>query len=230
MPKYLFAILTAGASLTAISPTPVLAQTREPSRFTGVRVEALVGYDMLRSGSGDDDAASIDDEGGDDSVNGVMYGVGIGYDFDLGGVVAGIEGEISDSTGKQEGSDAFEGIDVAAGLSVGRDLYVGGRIGFAAGPSTLIYAKGGYTNTTIGAFAQIDDERFEDKSSVDGFRLGAGIEQMFGDSAYGKLEYRYSRYGKLELGDDLQAELGDADASEIDLDRHQLVVAFGLRF
>ena len=231
MPRHLFAILTAGTSLTGTLATPVLAQSTEPSPFGGVRIEALVGYDMLRPGDdGNEDVGSADGEGSDDSIDGLMYGLGVGYDFDLGGVVAGIEGEISDSTGKQEGRDSFDDIDVAAGLSIERDLYVGGRIGFAAGPSTLIYAKGGYTNTTVNAFAQVADERFEDKASVDGFRIGTGIEQMFGATAYGKLEYRYSRYGKLELGDDLAAELGEMDASKIDLDRHQVVVAFGLRF
>lgn len=231
MPRYLFAILTAGTSLTGISASPVLAQSTERSPFGGVRVEALVGYDMLRPGSGDDeDDVTADGEAGDDLIDGVMYGLGVGYDFDLGGVVAGIEAEISDSTGKQKTSETFDGIDVAAGLSVGRDLYVGGRIGFAAGPSTLVYAKGGYTNTTIDAFAEIDGERFDDNASVDGFRLGAGIEQMFGANAYGKLEYRYSRYGKLELSDELAEEADEADASKIDLDRHQVVVAFGFRF
>ena len=226
MRKYLLAVM-----MTGIPATPALAQSTEPSRFSGIRVEAVAGYDMLRPGNdGNDDGDSSAEEGGDDSIDGVMYGLGVGFDLDLGGVVAGIEGEISDSTGKQKGSDTFDGIDVAAGLSVGRDLYVGGRIGFAAGPSTLIYAKGGYTNTTIDAFAEISGERFEDDASVDGFRLGAGIEQMFGANAYGKLEYRYSRYGKLELSDELAEEADEAGAGKIDLDRHQVVVAFGFRF
>lgn len=226
MRKYLLAIM-----MTGISATPALAQPTEPSRFSGIRIEAIAGYDMLRSGTDDnEDVGSAPGEGGDDSIDGVMYGLGVGYDFDLGGVVAGIEGEISDSTGKQKARDTFDGVDFAAGLSVGRDLYVGGRIGFAAGSSTLIYAKGGYTNTTIEAFAEIDGERFDDKASVDGFRLGAGIEQMFGASAYGKLEYRYSRYGKLELSDELADEADEMDGSNIDLDRHQVVVAFGFRF
>lgn len=223
MRKILLAII-----FTAASTTPVLAQSDDASRFSGVRVEALVGYDMLRSGDGDNQ--ELDEQGGDDSIDGLTYGLGVGFDFDLGGVVAGLEGEFSDSTAKRKEGESFEGIDVAAGLTVGRDLYVGGRLGFKAGPSTLIFAKGGYTNTRIGAFAEIDGERFDDDANAGGFRVGAGVEQLFGPNAYGKLEYRYSRYSKLDFGDDLASDIGEDSESDIDLDRHQVVVAFGFRF
>lgn len=223
MRKILLAIVLAGASAT-----PALSQSSETSSFGGLRVEALLGYDMLRSG--DDDNQQVAEQGGSDSVDGVTYGVGAGFDLDLGGIVAGIEGEFSDSTGKQKEEDSLEGIDVAAGLSIGRDLYVGGRLGFKPGPSTLIYAKGGYTNTRINAFAEIDGESFNDHANANGFRLGAGVEQLFGPNAYGKLEYRYSRYSKLELGDELASEIGQDNGSRIDLDRHQVVVGFGFRF
>lgn len=223
MRNHLLAIVLTGASAS-----PALAQAAEPSPFTGVRIEALAGYDMLRSG--DEDNQEAEESGGGDSIDGVTYGIGLGYDFDLGGVVAGIEGEISDSTGKQEDRDSIDGIDVAAGLSVGRDLYLGGRIGFKAGPTTLIYAKGGYTNTSVKSFLEIDGERFDTDAKVGGFRLGAGVEQLFGPSAYGKLEYRYSNYSKLELGDDFEGGADEDLQGDVDLDRHQVIVAFGFRF
>lgn len=219
MRKHLLAI-----ALTGTLAAPAFAQSAGASPFTGVRVEALAGYDILRSGdSGNQDG---DESGGGDSISGVTYGIGAGFDFDLGGVVAGIEGEISDSTAKRRERDSFDGVDVAAGLSAGRDLYVGGRIGFKAAPSTLIYAKGGYTNTSIDAFVEFDGERFADDARVGGFRLGAGVEQLFGPNAYGKLEYRYSSYSKLELSDDFDEDL----SGDVDLDRHQVIVAFGFRF
>jgi len=220
MRKHLLAMV-----MTGTLATPAFAQATEPS-FNGFRIEALAGYDMLRSGN--EDQQDSEDESGSDSINGVTYGIGLGYDFDLGGIVAGIEGEISDSTGKQTEQETFDGIAIAAGFKVGRDLYAGGRIGFNAGPSTLIYAKGGYSNTRVDAFVEVDGERFKTKGNVDGFRLGAGVEQLFGRNAFGKLEYRYSSYSKLESGDDFNE---DEDVrSDVDLDRHQVVVAFGFRF
>lgn len=223
MRNHLLAIVLTGASAS-----PALAQGSEPSPFTGVRIEALAGYDMLRSG--DEDNQEAGESGRGDSIDGVAYGIGLGYDFDLGGVVAGIEGEVGDSTGKQEDRNSFDGVDVAAGLSVGRDLYVGGRIGFKAGPATLIYAKGGYTNTAVKTFLEVGGDRFDADAKVDGFRLGAGVEQLFGPNAYGKLEYRYSSYSKLKPGEDFEGGTDEDLQGDVDLDRHQVVVAFGFRF
>lgn len=222
MRKHLLAI-----AMTGTLASPAFAQSTE-STFNGFRIEALAGYDMLRSGDGDNQG--LEEDGGDDSINGVTYGVGLGYDFDLGRLVAGIEGEISDSTAKQTDEDIIDGTAVSAGLKIGRDLYAGGRIGFKAGSATLIYAKGGYTNTRADAFLEVAGERFKTKGTVDGFRLGAGVEQMFGANAFGKLEYRYSNYSKLKSGDDFGDEAGEDLQSDVDLDRHQVVVAFGYRF
>lgn len=224
MRKYLLAIMMSGTLAS-----PALAQSTEGSPFTGFRVEGLAGYDVLRPGGGDEGS-----DGEADSIDGLLYGVGVGFDFDLGGVVAGIEGEFSKSTGKQNARDAVEGIDVASSFEVGRDLYIGGRIGFTAGSSTLIYAKGGYTNARVDASVEFDGAGFgesglagfETKARVDGFRLGAGIEQLFGPNVYGKLEYRYSNYSSFEVGDD-SAGTGN---EKIDLDRHQVVVGLGFRF
>ena len=218
MRKFILASLLAG-TLAA----PAFAQ--EASPFTGLRVEGIGGYDILKSGNQDDDGTDTSDDEGDESIEGALYGVGVGFDFDLGGVVAGVEGEFSESTGKQEFDETLDA-PFSGRIKTGRDLYVGGRIGVRAAPSTLVYAKAGYTNTKI-------DARFEDSETpanvldfddkVDGWRLGGGVEQLFGPNAYGKLEYRYSKYGDLEYnGSDMEAD--------IDLDRHQVVAAIGFRF
>src|SRR3546814_13386753 len=65
-----------------------------------------------------------------------------------------------------------------------------------------------------------------DVCNADGFRVGAGVEQLFGPTAYGKLEYRYSNYSNLEHNRE-----GTTDLSRnIDLDRHQVVAGVGFRF
>lgn len=225
MRKYVLAALVAGTFAA-----PALAQDA-PGAFTGFRVEGLLGYDVLKSGERDD-GADTDDNNGDESVEGALFGLGVGYDFDLGGVVAGIEGEFSESTGKQEQDETLDGINFTSSVKTGRDLYVGGRIGFRAAPSTLVYAKGGYTNTSVEAGFETDDDRFEFDSNVDGWRLGAGIEQLFGPNAYGKIEYRYSNYSNLDFSDDFdfdEFESEDFD-TDIDLDRHQIVAGIGFRF
>jgi outer membrane immunogenic protein len=218
MRKFILATLLAG---TLGAP----AAAQEASPFTGFRVEGIGGYDILKSGNKDDDGTDTSDDEGDESIEGALYGVGVGFDFDLGGLVAGVEGEFSESTGKQEFDETLDA-PFSGRIKTGRDLYIGGRLGVRAAPSTLIYGKAGYTNTKV-------DARFEDVGTlantvdfddkVDGWRLGAGVEQLFGPNAYGKLEYRYSKYGDLEFNNsDLEAD--------IDLDRHQVVAAIGFRF
>lgn len=224
MRMFLVAALLAG---TASAP----AFAQEASPFTGFRAEALVGYDSLRSGDDGDDGVDTGNDNGDESIDGVGYGVGVGYDFDLGGVVAGIEAEFAESSGTQEFGETVD-IPFSSRFEVGRDIYVGGRLGFRAGPSTLIYGKAGYTNTSIEAAFANDDSRFDLDANVDGWRLGAGIEQLFGPNAYGKIEYRYSNYSNLDYANDF--DLDDLDAedfdTDIDLDRHQVIAAIGFRF
>jgi outer membrane immunogenic protein len=208
---------------------PALAQDASP--FTGPRIEGIIGYDALKSGDSDDDGVDTGENDGDESMEGALYGVGVGYDFDLGGLVAGVEGEFTESSGKQENDETLD-IPFNSRIETGRDIYVGARLGFKATPTTLLYAKGGYTNTSIEAQFEGDDDQFEFDSNVDGWRVGAGVEQVLGQNMFGKLEYRYSNYTNLDFSDDF--DLGDLDPenfdTDIDLDRHQVVAAFGVRF
>jgi outer membrane immunogenic protein len=209
--RYLLPFAVAGGLIAAA--TPAMAQSVEQAPFTGPHIEALVGYDSLSGGN----------DGVDDSVDGLQYGVGAGYDVQLGGFIAGIEGEFSGSTTKARGRDIFSPGD-GAELRAGRDLYVGGRLGLAATPSTLVYLKGGYTNTRVNLRAYDAGGYFENGNTLDGFRVGAGIEQKFnllGPSGFVKAEYRYSNYSNLNIG---------RFNADVDIDRHQLVAGVGIRF
>jgi len=213
MLKYVASALLAGVAMA--SAAPAFAQDRAP--FTGPRVEALVGYDSVRSGN---------EDAGDESIEGLTYGVGAGFDFDLGGVVLGVEGEYAESEGSQEFGQTIDGTAFLGSIEVGRDIYVGGRIGVPVTPRTLLYAKAGYTNTTVDSVFASPTDSAAFNASVDGYRLGAGVEQMLGRNLYLKAEYRYSNYNGLRFDDDV---FGDEDV-DIDLDRHQVMAGLGFRF
>jgi outer membrane immunogenic protein len=192
MRKYVLAALVAGAVAA-----PAMAQDSAP--FTGFRVEGIAGYDR----------AKVPGE----HANGVVYGVGAGYDFQTGGAVLGIEGEASDSTADK----CVTGFLVTGDRicsSAGRDLYVGGRVGGLVSPNTLIYGKAGYTNGRINTdytTATGGPASFRSRDNLDGLRVGAGVEHAVGRNAFVKVEYRYSNY-------------------EADVERHQAVAGFGFRF
>ena len=227
MRKIILAALLAGTVAA-----PAFAQTGEAAPFTGLRVEGIAGYDSLKSGESDDDGVDTGDNDGDESLEGAAFGVGVGYDFNLGSVVAGIEGEFTESTAEQENDETVDGVAFTSGVEVGRDLYIGGRIGFLAAPSTLVYAKAGYTNTSVEANVDGGGDRFEFDTNIDGYRLGAGVEQLFGPNVYGKLEYRYSNYSNLDFSDDFDLDDLESDDfdTDIDLDRHQVMGGIGFRF
>lgn len=198
MRKLVLAALAASA-MTA----PAFAQD---ATFTGPRVEALVGYDSASDGT-DGDAGSSD---------GVTYGGAIGYDVQLGGAVLGAEAELTGS-----GVDTRADSLLAAGdrlvVDLGRDIYLGARVGAAVTPTTLIYAKGGYTNARVDTTYEAGNTRTEISEDMEGFRVGAGAEFKLSNNMYLKGEYRYSNYGKI-------------DGYDIDVDRHQVVGGIGIRF
>ncbi|ALJ14694.1 outer membrane protein [Sphingopyxis macrogoltabida] len=196
-------IVSAAALAVATLSSPALAQD---TGFEGARVELLSGYDIVEG-----------DEG-------LVYGVAAGYDIAVGQGVIGIETELNDSSVREIYTDALVAGDELR-IGAGRDIYIGGRIGFAVAPNTLLYAKAGYTNAAI-------DVRYDDGTTVDkarpkgdGYRVGAGLEQkinaLFGAGGYGRLEYRYSNYGNVSYA-------GNSVGANID--RHQIVVGLGVRF
>jgi len=168
MLKYYVAAIMVAAAVAS----PVSAQ-EEPAPFAGPRVEAVAG---------------ISEE--------IFVGGGFGYDFQKGKLVFGVEGEVTTSVEK-DCEVLTPGIQDRLCLNIGRDLYAGGRVGFAVGRTTLLYAKAGYTNLRLKDTYDPGTgggTGFEFTRNLDGIRVGAGLEQKLGRNAYVKGEWRYSNY------------------------------------
>ncbi len=198
MRKLVLAALAASAMAT-----PAFAQD---TSFTGPRIEALVGYDTAKDGTGQDAGSS----------DGVTYGGAIGYDFQIGGAVIGAEAELTGSSVDTRADSLLVAGDRLV-TDMGRDIYVGARAGVAITPTTLLYAKGGYTNAKVNTTYTAGNTKTEISDDMEGFRIGAGAEFKLSSNMYLKGEYRYSNYGKI-------------DGYDIDIDRHQVVAGVGIRF
>jgi outer membrane immunogenic protein len=183
-------IALSAVAAAAIAATPAAAQAPQ-----GPRVEALVGYDAPRIDLSD---VGVNDKFKDE---GVLYGVGVGYDFALGnGASLGVDLEATDSNVKES--------NVAGTLETGRDLYAGGRVSFPLGADgSNVYLKGGYTNARFKA----TDGLVTASENLKGYRLGAGAQFAVSGKAYIGGEYRFSDY-------------------EQDVSRHQLALTLGTRF
>ncbi|WP_394269416.1 outer membrane protein [Qipengyuania sp.] len=217
------ALLIAAGAIAAVG-TPAMAQDAVNEAFTGPRAEVLLGYDISKAGSTADNDANEND---DQSIDGFNYGVGLGFDFAAGGVVLGVEGEYTGSTAKTEFNDGdFEGIGIG-NVETGRDLYIGARAGVLANPDLLIYVKGGYTNASYNLRTRGGTTNLDRDFRTDGYRVGAGAEYAMTENTFAKLEYRYSNYSDAEIDFDNGDEVSVPD---VDIDRHQIMAGFGLRF
>ncbi|MET0587851.1 MAG: porin family protein [Novosphingobium sp.] len=219
------AILVAGSALATTSAA--FAQKATPAaNFEGPRIEALIGYDNHRSGSSADFDDDLDLK---QSIDGVTYGAGIGYDFAIGDqMIIGAEAEITDSSAGWDNNNSQPNVFNLGRVNAGRDIYVGGRIGYAASPTTLLYAKAGYTNARYNVQGTDGSTSLNEHLDTDGYRIGAGVEHKLGTNAFVKLEYRYSNYSEGEI--DFARDIPDSSRFDIDTDRHQVVAGVGYRF
>lgn len=213
------AYLLAAVAAVAVA-TPALAQD---GPFNGPRVGAILGYDALQPGSTEDS----DIRGDNQTADGLVYGGDLGYDVQRGRMVFGIEGEVTGSTSKVNNNPVDPNSFGYGRVKAGRDLYAGVRVGTLLTPTTLLYAKGGYTNGRLDLTRNDGTITTGRHFNLDGYRVGAGIEQSMGGKAYIKAEYRYSNYGdaRLEYPDGT-----NTDNFSVDTDRHQVVVGAGIRF
>ncbi len=131
------------AALSVAIGTPAMAQDLIDGPFTGPRVEVLAGYDI----------AKIENEVLDpdaQTIAGPIFGGGIGYDMDVGGIVLGIEGEYNKSQADEfvEGDSSEPNINGTiwtyksiGDVDFGRELYGGLRAGVLVRPNIWLTLK-----------------------------------------------------------------------------------------
>lgn len=216
------AFIAATVSVAALS-APAAAQD---ATWSGPWIAGVAGYDINKTGSTRD----VDNQNLDQSIEGATYGVGLGYDADMGGVVIGAEAELTDSSANSDTNPVFGSQNFGlSGVAAGRDIYAGLRVGVKATPATLVYAKGGYTAARYNYRGTDGTTDYSTNIDLDGWRVGAGVEQKLGSNAFAKIEYRYSNYSKGEV--DFEAtNVADGDRFNADLDRHQVMAGVGWRF
>jgi outer membrane immunogenic protein len=186
-------------SYLAVLTSAVALLAATPAAAEGFRAEIHGGWDHVSADGTDDDS-------------GVLYGIGVGYDFDIGqkGFV-GVEANLDDSTMKECDTSVVLANDALC-LRAGRDISVGVRGGIKVSEAGKLYALAGYTNARFKAsYTTPAGVTTSDSENLDGFRLGAGYQHDIGGNAYGKVEYRYSNY-------------------EADVSRHQVLLGVGVNF
>lgn len=178
-------LVAASFLLSAFLASPALAQQTTETPFQGPSITLLGGVDVPVVAS----EAEVD----------VFYGAQFGYDWQSGKLVYGIEAEVSDSAAEHCFKTFRQGSSISNTdcNAEDRDLYLGGRIGTLVSPSTLIYAKAGFTSLDQTYTHYSGDPAapsFTTNGTEEGVRAGVGIEQRLGSKLTLKAEYRYSNY------------------------------------
>jgi outer membrane immunogenic protein len=176
------------AVAAAIVAAPVLAQAAPAEPFNGPFAGVELGWQRDKADTRFTSGSTVTTETG--GVSGLRYGGFIGYDARVGtGGVVGLEVNASDSTASADDEDGVG--------KIGRTFDVTARAGALVTPTTLLYARGGYSNTRY--IADIGNAEFG--VNRDGYILGAGLETMLGTNASARVEYNYSDYKSFELND-----------------------------
>ncbi len=156
-------------------------------------------------------------------VDGFIGGAHAGYNWQSGNFVYGVEGDIdyADITGgddfdyfrQQNGHLGFES-DWQGSLRL--------RAGYAM-DTWLLYATGGVSFGHAEVTASDAMVSFSDDNTHVGWNIGAGVEKAFTPNWVGRLEVRYTDFGKegYDLGD-----FGD----DVDVDWNQTAVTAGISY
>lgn len=188
------AIATAFAAL--VVATPALAANSGP--YFGVGVT----HDNVATG-GDLEGAGI---------NGIGGTVFAGYDLALSAnTFFGVEANFDLASAKAGSADDRLEIDHAFGATA--------RLGYNLNDNTALYGRIGYQRgrgTEI-----VDAERFS--TSLDGLRLGAGLETAVTDRISLRAEYNHTHYS---FSDELEADLAPAKAG-LNNNQFSIAVSYG---
>jgi outer membrane immunogenic protein len=155
-----------------------------PLGWTGFYVGAAVGYGF------DTDRLDAGGERFDFSLTGTQGVLSAGYDFQLSPrIVVGVFGDY--------GFGELDGFSENIKFTVEEQWAIGARLGVLATPSTLLYASGGYTQAEF-AFSDSDENT---SKTLDGVFVGLGVEQTINRGLSLRLDYRFSSYEDVEVGE-----------------------------
>lgn len=177
--------------------------------FDGPFVGVQAGWEQTDVGTASTPLGDLAIGRSNDTVTG---GVFAGYDYKLTPkIVAGVEAGIN-LTDSDDLTRTAGGTSIA--IDPERSLDLTARLGYLVTDTTLVYARGGYSNVRAESARTTAAGTLSDTANRDGWLLGAGVERALSPTISSRLEYRYT-------------DLSDGDGK---FDRHQLLLGIAYRF
>ena len=201
------AVLTLSAPVLAAdaiveqAPAPEAVQFEQPAGWEGAYLGVYGGYGWNKNKTSE---GTLDADG----IKGGGYG---GYNFQNGQFVYGGEADL----GYSGGDETRGGIKAKQGV----EGSVRARAGIALDP-VLLYGTGGLAV----ANSKLSSDTGSDSNTRIGWTVGAGAEAKFTQNIVGRVEYRYSDYGKKDF------DLGGLDDVSSKLTTNEIRVGVGYKF
>lgn len=196
--------------------TPAFA---EDGDWSGAYIGISAGYTAAKSdstavigGSWTSESVALQNEvtsrlAQDQSFDDVNFGGQIGYNYQTGGAVMGIEFDMSALSGSEVlvrgpiATTAFPSLSYTYTNRIDpKHMFsIKGKLGAAMG-NTLLYVEGGWAWTKAELGADLSSNGGYSKSgrlskTMDGFIVGGGIEQRFGGNVSARISYHYTDQG-----------------------------------
>ena len=129
----------------------------------------------------------------DASKSSAMFGAYAGYDKVFGKAVLGGEADMNVGTSDAVSSETS---GTSATINPKRSFDLTIRAGYLLAPTTLVYARGGYTNDRIRTTLVSATGTTYTSENRDGWLIGGGVERAIAPHAAVRVEYRYADLSK----------------------------------
>jgi outer membrane immunogenic protein len=196
-------LFAAAISAVAAADLPVKALPPPPPGWTGPYGGLVGGYGIGHSDQTDPGAiplpvADLVDEDGHFRVSGGLVGGTLGYNWQRGAWVYGIEGDLAwaNLSGR---SDVCGTAPHPCGANLNAFGTFRGRVGYAAGSQGdwLLYATGGVAIGDVRGWDALGPTSGHDWRA--GWTAGLGVEKRFAPHWTAKIEYLYADLGKAQV-------------------------------
>jgi outer membrane immunogenic protein len=189
------ALAFAGLSLASVAAAsaadlpvkaPMMSRTElSASTWTGLYLGANVGYGW----------ANVGTAGVSNDLNGVIGGGQIGYNWQMGSLVLGVEGDLQGSSESRSDGVTVGGVPYTLDQSIPWFGTLRGRIGYAFGPAMLYFTGGGAWENYKLTVSSPGLGSASDNATKSAWTIGGGAEWMFAPKWSAKVEYLYMDTG-----------------------------------
>lgn len=203
-------ILAFAASVPAFAADVVMEEPPAPAPIAELPVASWAGpYAGVNLGYGF--SGRVKEPGNSISTDGFLGGAFVGYNHQMDNFVIGAEGDI--------GYNGIKGDNAGTKAKAGLEGSLRARLGYAISPDILLYGTAGGAAQSL----KVTEGGLSDRNTMLGWTAGAGSDIKFTDNVFGRVEYRYTDYGK-------ESFTTGTSTRDIDLRDHRINFGVGMKF